>query len=130
MWGNVNKCEVYVNGKRQNDSSKTSRVSICFVHAMYVVVQCWLSWSWLTRSPVDSLGIPGCSWRGNLQVSEEGRAMAARLLGQLTDQQITDVFTAARANLMRNDSIADWVAGFKDKLQREVVGTACPAKHL
>jgi hypothetical protein len=63
-------------------------------------------------------------------VSEEGRAMAARLLGQLTDQQITDVFTAARANLMRNDSVADWVAGFKDKLQREVVGTACPAKHL
>jgi hypothetical protein len=40
MWGNVNKCEVYVNGKRRNDSSKTSRVSICFVHALYVVVQC------------------------------------------------------------------------------------------
>jgi hypothetical protein len=51
--------------------------------------------------------------------------MAARLLSQLTDQQITDVFSAARANLMRNDSISDWVAGFKDKLQREVVGTTC-----
>lgn len=58
-------------------------------------------------------------------MTEEGRAMAARLLAQLTDAQITDLFTAARAPLMRNDTIADWVAGFKSKLQSEVIDTTC-----
>lgn len=84
------------------------------------------TWGDLSKCEVYVNGIPGCSWRGNLAVSEEGRAMAARLLSQLTDQQISDLFTAARAPMMRNDSIADWVAGFKDKLQREVLGVSCP----
>jgi hypothetical protein len=70
-------------------------------------------------------GLPGCSWTGNFLISEEGRAMAARLLSQFTKQQITDTFTAARANLMRNDSVADWVDGFFDKLQRDLVNVSC-----
>ena len=72
-------------------------------------------------------GIPGCSWRGNQAVSEEGRAMAARLLTQLTDKQINDVFTASRANMMRNDTITGWVDGFKSKLQSALVDTKCPS---
>lgn len=51
--------------------------------------------------------------------------MAARLLSQLSEAQLTDLFTAARTPLMRNDSIADWVAGFQSKLQSEVIGTTC-----
>jgi hypothetical protein len=70
-------------------------------------------------------GIPGCSWTGKLLVSEEGRAMASELLSQFTHQQITDLFTAARANLMRNDSISDWVDGFFTKLQRDIAGVSC-----
>lgn len=72
-------------------------------------------------------GLPGCSWTGNLLISEEGRAMAARLLQQFTKEQITDIFTAARANLMRNDSISDWVDGFYDKLQRDLLNVQCDA---
>jgi len=72
-----------------------------------------------------NVGIPGSSWRGNQKVTEEGRAMAARLLGQLTDAQLTDLFTAARADQMRGDSIADWVAGFRSKMQAGVIDTKC-----
>lgn len=51
--------------------------------------------------------------------------MASRLLQKFTKQQITDLFTAARANLMRNDSISDWVDGFFDKLNRDLVSVSC-----
>jgi hypothetical protein len=55
--------------------------------------------------------------------------MAARLLTQITDAQLSDLFTAARAPLMRGDSVADWVAGFKSKLQASLVDTKCPSIH-
>jgi hypothetical protein len=71
------------------------------------------------------LGIPGCSWRGNLEVTEEGRAMAVRLLSQLSADQINDLFVASRCNLMRGDAISDWVAGFTEKFQRDLVNTTC-----
>ena len=70
-------------------------------------------------------GIPGCSWTKNLPVSEAGRAMAARLLAQLTEDQIADLFRASRANLMRNDSIENWIQGFKDKMKRDVFDASC-----
>lgn len=70
-------------------------------------------------------GIPGSSWSGNLPVSEEGRALAASLLSQLSDSQINDVFSAARSSLMRGDSISDWVAGFKEKLQLQLLDVVC-----
>jgi hypothetical protein len=60
-----------------------------------------------------------------LLVSEEGRALASRLLSQFTHQQIVDLFTAARADLMRKDSVDDWVAGFFDKLQRDIQSITC-----
>ncbi len=82
-------------------------------------------WGNLETCEVNVNGIPGCSWHGNLVVSEEGRAMAARLLSQLTDKQITDLFTAARANLMRGDSIDDWITGFKAKLQSDIFNVQC-----
>lgn len=70
-------------------------------------------------------GIPGCSWNRALHVSEEGRALAASLLGQITDKQIVDLFTAARANLMRGDAVEDWIQSFHDKLNRDVFNAKC-----
>ena len=96
----------------------------------YMDLKQWLSvstWGNLRKCEVYVNGIPGCSWRGNLPVSESGRALASRLLSKLTNQQITDLFTVARANLMRGDSIADWVAGFKSKMTSEIFQTACKA---
>jgi hypothetical protein len=82
-------------------------------------------WGDLNTCSVQVNGLPGCSWTKNLQVSEDGRALAARLLAEFSDMQITDLFTAARANLMRNDTLADWISGFKYKMQRDVLGTKC-----
>ena len=84
-------------------------------------------WGSVAKCEVTVNGIPGSSWHGNQKVSEEGRAMAARLLTQITDAQLSDLFTAARAPLMRGDSVADWVAGFKSKLQASLVDTKCPS---
>ena len=83
VWGDLNKCDVYVNG------------------------------------------LPGCSWNRNLHVSEDGRSMASRLLKQLTDQQIEDLFVASRANFMRGDSVQDWISGFKAKLNRDIFSVSC-----
>jgi hypothetical protein len=96
-------------------------------HTLFFCSQ-WLeaeTWGSSTRCEVQVNGIPGSSWHGNLKVTEEGRALAAHLLSQLTDAQITDVFTAAKANLMRNDSVADWIEGFKSKMKKDVLDTKC-----
>ncbi len=52
--------------------------------------------------------------------------MAARLMAKLTDNQISDLFKAARVNFMRNDSVEDWINGFKSKLQQQLISTVCP----
>lgn len=82
-------------------------------------------WGNTKRCEVTVNGVPGCSWRGNLQVSEAGRALAARLLAQLTNKQIMDLFSSARAQLMRGESVEDWVTGFQQKMQSEVLGIVC-----
>ena len=51
--------------------------------------------------------------------------MVRRLLSQLTDQQIIDLFTAPRANLMRNDTVNDWIDGFKSKMERDIFNVSC-----
>lgn len=84
-------------------------------------------WKDSNTCQVQVNGLPGCSWSGALLVSEAGRSLATRLLTQYTTSQITDLFTAARANLMRNDSIIDWVNGFMDKIQRDLVSVTCEA---
>jgi hypothetical protein len=90
--------------------------------------QQWLelsTWGDPLSCEVHVNGLPGCSWTGKLQVSEAGRSMAVRLIQQLSNEQISDLFTAARANLMRNDSIQDWIEGFKTKIQRDLVDVIC-----
>lgn len=71
-------------------------------------------------------------------ISEEGRALLARLLGALTDKQISDLFRGARADVLAKDEpmisaggkarrvgIDDWAAAFKRK-RAEIAEASCP----
>lgn len=68
------------------------------------------------------------SFTGSLEhpkISEAGRAFLAGLLAQLTDQQLRDMFEAARVT--RRDpsaSIDDWVGAFKQK-RDEIASARC-----
>ena len=70
----------------------------------------------------------------NPVISEQGRRFLAGLLGQLTDQQITDLFEVARVQLrLRNPddlssgfpAIDEWTAVFKQK-RDEIAKSRCP----
>jgi hypothetical protein len=64
------------------------------------------------------------------KISESGRAFLADLLSQLSDEQLRDLFTAARfgekpgLNGEGGGSVADWVAAFKKK-RDEVAAAKC-----
>jgi hypothetical protein len=67
----------------------------------------------------------------NPRISEAGRKFLADLLVQLSDKQITDMFTAARVDHFhehaeRNRPVSDWVRVFKAK-RDEIVNQHCPA---
>ena len=77
----------------------------------------------LKRSVVGTLKYP--------QISEAGRKFLADLLVQLSDKQLTDMFTAARVERFhehpeRSRPISDWVSAFKKK-RDEVVNAHCPS---
>ena len=64
-------------------------------------------------------------------ISEAGRKFLADLLAQLSDKQITDMFTAARVDRFhrhaeRNPPISEWVRVFKKK-RDEIAGARCPS---
>jgi len=61
----------------------------------------------------------------NPRISEAGRAFLASRLLLLSDQQIRDLFRAARAE-RRDGTINDWVRVFKRK-RDEIVKARCPA---
>lgn len=76
-------------------------------------------------------------------VSEAGRAFLASLLSRLSDQQLRDLFTAARVDLRarieeetivdssgnkRWVNVEDWVQAFKAK-RREITEARCPARR-
>jgi len=73
---------------------------------------------------------------GDPRISEAGRAFLAERLAALSDRQLHDLFTAARADLRgerikdasgveRAVTVADWVDGFRRK-RAEIVGHRCP----
>lgn len=75
------------------------------------------------KTPVWA-GKTGCvgniarSYTGTLDrppISEEGRAFLAERLQQVSDAQLHDLFTVARFDKRRGDSIDGWVAAFKEK---------------
>ncbi len=79
-----------------------------------------VEWS---KTPVWE-GKTGCignlskSYTGTLdhpRISEEGRAFLAHLLEQVSDAQLRDLFTVARFEKRRGDSVEAWMAAFKEK---------------
>jgi hypothetical protein len=68
---------------------------------------------------------------GPTQVSERGRRFLAGLLGQLTDAQLTDLFTWARfdkprSSVMQTNPISEWVRVFKQRARAISEGPPCP----
>ena len=68
---------------------------------------------------------------GQATVTEAGRRFALGLLSQLSDDQLTTLFTSARFAEKRGvftppSSVADWVSAFKAKVRAISEGPACP----
>ena len=62
---------------------------------------------------------------GNPRIGEDGRALLASLLDQLSDRQIQDLFEVARFTTRDPDSsVAGWVAAFKAK-RAEIASRRC-----
>jgi len=64
-------------------------------------------------------------------IGEAGRKFLSDLLAQLSDKQITDMFTAARVDRFhrhaeRNPPVSEWVRVFKKK-RDEITGARCPS---
>ena len=65
-------------------------------------------------------------------ITEGGRRLLASLLGQLSDRQLTDLFTGARFDKLktffpsRTDTITDWVRVFKHRVREISDGPPCP----
>jgi hypothetical protein len=65
-------------------------------------------------------------------ITEGGRRLLASLLGQLSDRQLTDLFTGARFDKLtsflpsRTDTITDWVRVFKERVREISDGPPCP----
>jgi hypothetical protein len=68
---------------------------------------------------------------GPTRVSERGRRFLAKLLEQLSDAQLTDLFTGARFDKPRSalkgtTSISEWVRVFKARVRTISEGPPCP----
>jgi hypothetical protein len=65
------------------------------------------------------------------RISEQGRLMLGGLLGQLSEQQLVDLFTASRM-VSHNQVLAEardahaWVRAFQDKVRQVREGEPCP----
>ena len=65
------------------------------------------------------------------RVLEDGRQFLGRLLAQLSERQLTDLFVSARFDQRRGmvDSVrpaSDWVRAFKQKVTAITEGPPCP----
>jgi hypothetical protein len=68
---------------------------------------------------------------GPTRISERGRRFVSKLLEQLSDAQLVDLFTAARFDkprtaLKRTTSIPEWVRVFKSRVRAISEGPPCP----
>jgi hypothetical protein len=68
---------------------------------------------------------------GPTRISERGRRFVSKLLEQLSDAQLVDLFTAARFDKPRTalkgtTSIPEWVRVFKSRVRAISEGPPCP----
>jgi hypothetical protein len=68
---------------------------------------------------------------GSTRISERGRRFLARLLGELSDAQLTDLFVAARFDQPRTSftttaPASEWVRVFKQRVRAINEGPRCP----
>jgi hypothetical protein len=68
---------------------------------------------------------------GSTRISERGRRFLSRLLGELTDAQLTDLFVAARfdqprASFATTTPVSEWVRVFKQRVRAISEGPRCP----
>ena len=66
-----------------------------------------------------------------VQISEGGRQMLGKLLSQLSDRQLSDLFTSARFDkhhgfFTPSHPVADWVRVFKARVRQITEGPPCP----
>ena len=90
---------------------------------------------WVDRATcsvsMQSLPFGGATFN-QTRISEEGRRFAARLLTQLSPEQLTNLFTYARVAEPRgvftpSHSVAEWVRVFQKKVHEISAGPSCPA---
>ncbi len=89
-------------------------------------------WKDMRKCIVNVNGAPNASFKDAWQVSESGRQFLAKLMAELSREQITQLFTAARISMtVKPDangiglSIKDWVDAFMDKMNREIIDARC-----
>jgi hypothetical protein len=68
---------------------------------------------------------------GQARISERGRRFLAKLLEQLTEEQLTDLFASARFDKPRTtwsdtSPVSEWVRVFKSRVQAISEGPQCP----
>ena len=80
---------------------------------------------------MDSLPYHGATFKP-VKISEAGRQHLAKLLKQLTDQQLTDLFKSARFDQstgfigFKTTPVPEWVRVFKAKIAQVSDGPSCP----
>lgn len=89
-------------------------------------------WADRATCTVSMKGLPyGGGTFPDKRISESGRQMLARLLGQLSTRQLTDLFTSSRVTSYDEigadaRSAAAWVNAFQDKTRQIADGPRCP----
>jgi hypothetical protein len=89
---------------------------------------------WVDRAAcklsMDTLPYGGGTF-GPTRISERGRRFLGRLLEQLSDAQLTDLFTSARFDkprtaLTETSAVSEWVRVFKSRVRTISEGPQCP----
>jgi hypothetical protein len=90
-------------------------------------------WKDRTSCTLSMSGLPhdGATF-ADVQITEEGRQFLGRLLSQLSERQLTDLFTTARFDqqpglLEPASPVGDWIRAFEQKVSSITEGPVCPS---